>query len=171
MGLTSGMSTWRLPCHTERDYQTDTKFANHGFGSTNTCNGEEIISYGDYVDILRARMQHAHEIARKYMSADAKRIKELYDAKVALHGYQEGDVVWYLMEVRKMGASPKLEYEYEGPFLTRIKLSELDFVLQMARSGAEKPVHYKLKPYEGDHPPRWVVKAKKSFSSQRISQQ
>ena len=41
------------------------------FGSTNTYNGEEIISYGDYVDILKARMQHVYDNARKYMSAAA----------------------------------------------------------------------------------------------------
>ena len=141
------------------------------FGSTTTYDGEEITSNGDYVDILRARLQHAHEIARKYMPAAAKRSKELYDAKVAFHTYQEGDVVCCLVEMRKVGISPKLEYVYEGPFLIRKKLSELVFVLQMDRSGAERPVHHKLKPYEGDHPPRWVVKAKKRLSSQRISKQ
>ena len=96
------------------------------FGSTNTYGGEEITSYGNYVDILRTRLQHAHEIARKYMSVAAKRSKELYDGKVAFHKYQDGDVVWCLMEVRKVGVSPKLEYVYEGPFLIRKKLSELD---------------------------------------------
>ena len=62
------------------------------FGSTNSFDGEDIISYGDFVDVLRARMQHAHEIARKYLSAAAKRSKDLYDTKVAFHKYNEGDV-------------------------------------------------------------------------------
>ena len=142
------------------------------FGSTNTYNGEEITTYGDYVDILRTKMQHAHEIARKYMATASKRSKELYDVKVAFHRYQEGDVVWCLMEVRKVGVTPKLEYVYEGPFLVKKKLSELDYVLQLDRSGKERPVHHnKLKPYEGDHPPRWVVKAKRQFSNHRTSQQ
>ena len=52
------------------------------FGSTNGYDGEDITTYGDNLDILRARMQHAHEVARKYMSAAAKRSKELYDSKV-----------------------------------------------------------------------------------------
>ena len=134
------------------------------FGSTNTHDGEEITSYGDYVDILRARMQHAHEIARKYMSAAAKRSKELYDVKVAFHRYKEGDIVWCLMEVRKPGVAFKLEYDFEGPFLIKKKLSDLDFILQLDRKGTERPVHHnKLKPYEGDHPPRWVLKAKKQL--------
>ena len=135
------------------------------FGSTNTYDGEDITSYGDYVDILRARMQHAHEIARKYMSTAAQRSKELYDTKVAFHRYMEGDVVWCLMEARKVGISPKLERVYEGPFLIRRKLSELDFVLQLDQMGTERPVHHnKLKLYEGDNPPKWVLKAKKKLS-------
>ena len=33
------------------------------FGSTGPQQGE-ITSYGEYVDLLRSRMQHAHEVAR-----------------------------------------------------------------------------------------------------------
>ena len=141
------------------------------FGSTNTYDGEDITTYGDYVDILRARMQHAHEVARKHMSTAAKRSKELYDVKVAFHRYKEGDVVWCLMEVRTVGVSFKLEYTYEGPFLIKKKLSELDYVLQLDSTGKERPVHHnKLKPYEGDNPPRWIMKAKRKLSGHPKSQ-
>lgn len=142
------------------------------FGSANTFDGEKITSYGDYVDTLRARIQHAHEIARKHMSAAAKRSKDIYDSKVAFHQYNQGDIVWCLMEVRKVGISPKLEYVYEGPFLVRRKLSEIDFVLQLDKAGAERPVHHnKLKPYEGVHPPRWIVRAKNQLERHIKSQQ
>ena len=141
------------------------------FGRTNSYDGEDITSYGAFVDVLRARMQYAHEIARKYMSSAAKRSKDLYDIKVAFHRYNEGDVVWYLMEVRTVGISPKLEFGFEGPFLIKKKLSEIDFVLQLDRLGTEKPVHHnKIKPYEGDHPPRWVAKARKQILERKNSQ-
>ena len=68
------------------------------------------------------------------------------------------------MEVRKVGITPKLEYAFEGPFLVLKKLSEIDFVLQLDKAGTERPVHHnKLKPYEGVHPPRWIVSARKSL--------
>ena len=80
-------------------------------------------------------------------------------------------MVWYLMEVRKVGISPKLEFGFEGPFLIKKKLSEIDFVLQLDRLGTEKPVHHnKIKPYEGDHPPRWVAKARKQILERKNSQ-
>ena len=134
------------------------------FGSTNTYDGEEITTYGEYVDVLRARMQHAHEVARRHMSSAAKRSKDLYDTKVAFNRYNVGDVVWYLMEVKKLGVAPKLEYCFEGPFVIKRKISELDFVLQVDRAGTEKPVHHnKLKPYEGENLPKWVKRAKKAI--------
>ena len=134
------------------------------FGSTNTYDGEEITTYGEYVDVLRARMQHAHEVARKHMSSAAKRSKDLYDTKVAFNRYNVGDVVWYLMEVKKVGVAPKLEYCFEGPYVIKRKISELDFVLQVDRAGTEKPVHHnKLKPYEGENLPKWVKRAKKAI--------
>ena len=91
-------------------------------------------------------MQLAHEIARKHMSTAAKRSKELYNAKVAFHRYSVGDVVWCLMEVRKVGISPKWERIIEGPYLICKKLSEINLVLQLDKSVAERPVHHnKLK--------------------------
>ena len=107
------------------------------FKSTNSFDGEDITSYGDFVDVLRARMQYAHEITRTYMSSAAKRSKDLYDTKVAFHRYSEGDVVWCLVESRKVGISPKLAFRYEGTFFIKKKLSEMDFVLQLDRFGAK----------------------------------
>lgn len=132
------------------------------FGSHNSFDGHKITSYGDYVDILRARIQHAHEIARKHLSSAAKRSKEIYDSKIAFKRYNEGDIVWCLMETRKVGVMPKLQFTYEGPFVIKKKLSEIDFVLQLDKYGTEKSVHHnKLKPYEGNNPPKWVLKAMK----------
>ena len=38
--------------------------------------------------------------------------RELYDAKLAFHRYEVCDVVWCLMEVKKVGVSPKLEFNF-----------------------------------------------------------
>ena len=137
------------------------------FGSTISSSGEKITSYGDYVDTLRTKIKHGHKIARKHMSASAKRSKDLYDSKVAFNKFNQGDIVWCLMETRKVGISPKLEKAYEGPFLIKRRFSEIDFVLQLDRTGAESAVHHnKLKPYEDVQPPRWIVKAKNLLQAQ-----
>ncbi|MCG7868952.1 MAG: DDE-type integrase/transposase/recombinase [Candidatus Thiodiazotropha taylori] len=142
------------------------------FGSTCPNQEEEITSYGDYVDILRSRMQHAHEVARKYLAASAKRNKDLYDVKKAVNSYKKGDLVWYLLEKRKVGEAPKLNPAYHGPFLVKQKVNEVDFLIQLDKEGKEQITHHdKLKPYEGVNPPRWVQRAKKRLLAEKHSQQ
>ena len=142
------------------------------FGSTSTYDGDNITTYGDFVHALWSKMQHAHEVACNHLSSAAKRSKELYNTKVAFHRYREGDVVWCLMEARKPGISPKLERIYEGPFLVKKKLSEMNFIIQTDVSGTVKPIHHnKLKPYEGTNTPRWIQKAKQKLSEIHEQQQ
>ena len=46
-----------------------------------------------------------------------------------------------------------------------------DDILQLDSSGKERPIHHnKLKPYEKDNPPRWIMKAKRKLSCHPKSQ-
>ena len=138
------------------------------FSSKNTCDGLDITSYGEYVDQLRQKMQYAHEVARKHLSCSAKRSKEIYDTKISVNQYQVGDVVWLLQEARHVGECQKLVRIYEGPYLVIRKYSDINFLLQLDGRGKTKPAHHnKLKPYEGDKAPRWVLKSKRQISSHR----
>ena len=138
------------------------------FGSIGTYQDQEITSYGEYVDFLRTRMQHAHDVARKHLDSAAKRSSEIYNTKVAVNKYDVGDAVWCLLESRKIGVMPKLEPTYEGPFLVKKKISEINFLLQLDNDGKERLVHHnKLKPYEGDYPPKWLCRARKKLRLQQ----
>ena len=138
------------------------------FSSKSTCDGLDITSYGEYVDQLRQKMQYAHEVARKHLSCSAKRSKEIYDTKISVNQYQVGDVVWLLQEARHVGECQKLVRIYEGPYLVIRKYSDINFLLQLDGRGKTKPAHHnKLKPYEGDKAPRWVLKSKRQISSRR----
>ena len=130
-----------------------------------TTKGANVTSYGEYVDNMRAKMQYAHEVARKHIGKSANRSKEIYDVKLMVNSYSEGDAVWCLLENRKVGVSHKLEPVYDGPFMVKRKLSDIDFVLQMDKQGKEKVVHHnKLKPYEGSNTPRWIGKARNNIN-------
>ena len=138
------------------------------FGSTGAYQEQEITSYGDYVDKLRSRMQHAHEIARNHLASAAKRRKGIYDTKVALNRYETGDMDWCCAEARKVRVMPKLEPAYDGPYLIKRKISEINFLLQLDKTGKEKLVHHnKLKPYVEDTPLSWLKKAKKKLLLQK----
>ena len=136
------------------------------FGSLGTYHNQEIASYGDYVDSLRAKMQHAHDVARKHLDSASKRSCEIYDNRVLQNKYSAGDAVWSLLEARKLGVNPKLEPTYEGPFLVKKNFANVDLLLQLDSSGKERLTHHdKLKPYRGNYPPRWLIKAKKKLLS------
>ena len=134
------------------------------FGSSSTPQGDDITSYGDYVDLLRSRMQHAHEVARKYLGMSAKRSKDIYDTKVAVNRFEKGDYVWCLNEARKVGVAPKLQHTYHGPFLVLEKVNDANFVIQMDKDGKKVLLHHdKLKPYEGENPPKWLARSRKKL--------
>ena len=136
------------------------------FNSIRTYQGEKVTTYGKYVDSLRDKVQHAHNVARKHLDAAAKRSREIYDTTVLVNKYQPGDLVWSLLESTKLGVMHKLEPAYEGPFLIKKNLGNIDFLLQVDKSGTEKKRHHvELKPYCDDCPPRWLARAKKKLFS------
>ena len=128
------------------------------FGSS--TKGEEMTSYGQFVDWLKRRMQCAHDVARAHLKTTAKRQKDQYDAKSSLIKYEIGNLVWYLAEKSKIGENPKLYSPYEGPYLIVDKFSDLTYNIQMEPKGKTKVVnHNKLKKYEGNIKYKWAKTA------------
>ena len=125
-------------------------------------NNETVTSYGEYVDKLRERLQTAHSVARKYIEKSAKTQKDRYDAKIFETSFLPGDLVWYLVESCRPGKCLKLEPNYTGPYVVICRFSPLNLKIQMSKSGTTKVVHHnKLKKYEGDNPPSWVIRLSK----------
>lgn len=103
-----------------------------------------------YVQNLQDQMRKAHEVARRHLNTNAVRSKEIYDTKLYFQQYNIGDVVWCLHETRRIGVCPKLEKQYEGPFIIKEKWSPINFVLQLNAERQERVVHHnKLKVFEG----------------------
>ena len=126
---------------------------------------DDVPSKAEFVANVQEKMWHAQELARRYLGCSSKRSKEMYDAKLSFHPYKVGDIVWFLQESRKVGVCPKLEKTYDGPFVIKQKMSDLNFLLQMDANGQERLVHHnKLKLYEGQCPPKWVSRVSKSLT-------
>ena len=134
------------------------------YGRTTHYDQSQVTSYGEYVEYLKSHMQKAHEVARKHTKASTKRHKEIYDTKISVNKYENGDFIWLLNEDRTKGIAQKLEPTYKGPYIVTKKMSELNFVIQLDNKGNEKLVHHnKLKPYRGDNPPKWLKTARKKL--------
>ena len=127
------------------------------YGNKSMPEGECISEYVCYVDNLRERMQRGHDLAREWLEKIAIRQKRRYDGKMMLNKYRPGDYVWYLLQTRKLGESPKLKFPYGGPYVVIHKLNDLDYVIQMDSKGNKKVVHHdKLKPYQGTLTLKWA---------------
>ena len=109
-------------------------------GSAPVCKGE-VLSYGDYVDQLRERLKRAHSVACKNIGKSSVKQKDRYDVKVYQTLYEVGDY-WYLAETCRPGRCPKLNRDFEGPYVITKKLNPLDFQIQVDRFGTSKPVHH-----------------------------
>ena len=141
------------------------------FGNISSSS-EEIQSYGEYVDGLRERMRHAHEVARIHLAAAAKRQRDAYDANVNLCRYAPGDLVWYRTEISQLKVAPKLRRPFEGPHVVIKKLSFLNYVIQLRSKGPRKVIHHnRLRPYRGEQRVSWAkaaVKRQQKEDAQRI---
>lgn len=126
----------------------------------------EFLSETAHVELIRERMIRAHEVARRYLKANAKRSKEIYDTKVAYANYSPGDLVWMLHEGRKVGVTPKLEKKFDGPFVITRRRSPITFVVQIDAGGRDVLVHHdKIKQYNGCNVPTWACKISKRLMS------
>ncbi len=65
-----------------------------------------------------------------------------------------------LNEVIKQGECPKFQSTYTGPLLVINAIHNLDYIIRTDKKGKQTVVHHnKLKPYEGQKRPRWIVQA------------
>ena len=126
------------------------------FGSDTT---EPYPSYGQYVQEVKERMEHVHDLARKYSQGAVKRQKDHYDVKAKVHTYEIGDLVWYERASTQTHITPKLRVPYEGPYMIRRKLGPFNYELYL-KKGKHIVVHVdKLKPYLGLKKPAGFYRA------------
>ena len=59
-------------------------------------------TYVDYVNQLREKMRHVHEVAQKYLKTAAQKHKESYDVKLVIVRYEPGDLVWYRTDIGQL---------------------------------------------------------------------
>ena len=128
-----------------------------------TNKDQDETTYGDYVEKLRNKMHHAHEVAQKHLQAAATRQKNHYDVRLSTVRYKPGELVWYRTEIGQLKFTPKLRHTFQGPYLVLKRLSDLVYMIQLKRDGDRKVVHHnKLKMYRGQKKITWAKSALKA---------
>ncbi|XP_077864415.1 uncharacterized protein LOC144349946 [Saccoglossus kowalevskii] len=110
----------------------------------------------DYVTDLKSKLQKAYAWAREQVAISARVQKKHYDRHLDKQGFQAGEFVWLKEERRRIGLSPKLQLNFEGPYLV-IRLSDVVYRIQRSPRSRFKIFHYeKLKKYQGKSIVSWL---------------
>lgn len=95
----------------------------------------------EYIDNLRERMNIIHEFARKNLKIESAKMKTRYDARSSHRRYEEGDHVWLYNPKKKKGLSPKLQSDWDGPYLVLRRINDVVYRIRRIGKKKSKVVH------------------------------
>ena len=110
-----------------------------------------------YVDMLRDKLEKAHQYARLCLKKNATRQKRNYDHRVREDSFVKGEKVWLHTPKRQVGLSPKLQTFWDGPFTITLVIGSNTYKVQRSANSRTIVVHRdRLCKYQGDEP-SWFV--------------
>ncbi|UYV71059.1 K02A2.6-like [Cordylochernes scorpioides] len=113
----------------------------------------------EYISHLEERMLSIHQWAREKIHFSSEKMKDSYNVKTSHKTFKEGEMVWLHNPQRKKGLSPKLQYQWEGPYKIIKCLNDVIYQIQKTRTSKLKVVHYnRLAPFRGSVPEQWTVR-------------
>ena len=114
--------------------------------------GEVQLDIHGYVANAKEEMYTVYEMARIEMKKASDRQKRHYDLHQNMKTFPVGEAVWLHNPSKKRGISPKLQCDWEGPYLIIRHLTDTVLVIQRHKHTLPKMVHYnRLKPFCGDY--------------------
>ena len=103
-----------------------------------------------YAHDLRQTLNEVHDFARERIRSNSDRMKARYDLKANERHFAIGEKVWLYNPRRTKGISPKLQKDWEGPYIVVTRIN--DVVYRIGKGPRlRKIVHLnRLAPYQGD---------------------
>lgn len=103
-----------------------------------------------FVARLREKLCSIHELARRHLNLASSRMKTRYDLRAEGPRFRAGDLVWLYNPCRKKTRSPKLQANWEGPYVVLKCLNDVVYRIQRNPRAKAKVVHAdRLLPYRG----------------------
>lgn len=103
-----------------------------------------------FVENLRQTMNEIHREGRERLQISSRVAKDYYDRSQHLLTFAPGQSVWLYNPLRKVGRSPKLQSDWDGPYLVSEKINEAVYRIRKNARGRPRIVHVnRLAPYRG----------------------
>ena len=111
----------------------------------------------DHVEKLQSQFEEIYHLARETLKTNTQRQKKDYDTRIYQQQYVKGSLVYRCNEFCK-----KFKDRWSGPFVV---IDVLSPVLYKIRNQLKSEVihHDKLKPFQSEDVPAWVVNIKKNL--------
>ncbi|VDI75512.1 Hypothetical predicted protein [Mytilus galloprovincialis] len=110
-----------------------------------------------YAYELSQKLEVIHKFARNKLKLSSDRMKRNYDVGTKMQTFDAGDPVWLHNPRRVKGLCPKLQNNWEGPYIVVNKLNDVIYRIQKGPKTKPKVVHQdRLKPYLGENVPIWL---------------
>lgn len=109
----------------------------------------------EYANDLRDRIDDVHQLVREHGLQASIKMKTRYDRKSYQVGFEEGSLVWLHNPMRRVGKSPKLSPNWEGPYKVVTKINDVTYRIQRNPRSPSKIVHVdRLARYHGNNDAR-----------------
>jgi hypothetical protein len=86
---------------------------------------EETSNLPEYAANLKDNMCKVQESARQHIKNASEKKKSEYDYSLKFRPNESGDLVWLYDHKRKVGVSPKLQSNWDGPYRVVTSISDL----------------------------------------------
>jgi Integrase zinc binding domain/Integrase core domain len=96
---------------------------------------------GSYTSDLRHRLWYIHQEVRQSLKLASDRMKMRYDVNANDQSFTPGQKVWLYNPHRKKGLSPKLQRDWEGPYVVVKKINDLVYRIRKHPNGKCRVVH------------------------------
>ncbi|XP_071652203.1 uncharacterized protein [Temnothorax longispinosus] len=107
-----------------------------------------------FIGNLKEKLDKIHSNVRERMDIKSSRAKSWYDRKARQTLFQEGEKVWFYNPRRMKGRAPKLQSNWEGPFLIVKKLNDVVYCIQRSIFTEAEAV---VTPHRVGHLGSWLV--------------
>ena len=91
-----------------------------------------------YAYELSQKLEKIHEFARDKLKLSSDMMKRKYDVGAKLQNFTERSVVWLHNPNRTKGLSPKLQSNWEGPYVVLNKLNDVIYRIQKDLNANQK---------------------------------
>lgn len=117
---------------------------------------EDAVAITGYGKQLRGILEEVHSTVRENLQASSNDMKNRYDRRADVNGFQPGDAVWLYNPRVKRNLSPKLSRPWEGPYKVIERLTDVVYRIQRGPRTKSRVVNrFRLWRVSGDLPVDW----------------